>query len=124
VIIDEDKLFVLSNYSKVKGKKDSDHNTLISKFSLTITSKKPPREEYFNFKDKECQEIFFNETNYTSAFSACFENEKDIKEQGQAWFKTLNKFFHKSFKKVRFNGKVKETEISKLLDERRKTSWG
>ena len=52
VLIDEDNLFTLSNYSKVKGRVDSDHNTMIATFSLKKETmmEAPVRQE---FKDSE-----------------------------------------------------------------------
>ena len=50
----------------------------------------------------------------------CFESSENVKKQGKDWFKKLHNFFHKSFKKVRFNGKIKETEMNKLFELRRK----
>ena len=120
MVIDESKSYALSSYSKVRGKTHSDHNTMVVKFNLEFSKKKPPRNEYFNFKNKECQERFFHNTNNTKEFNLCFENTENVKRQGKDWFKILQKCFHKSFKKVRFNGKIKETEINKLFDVRRK----
>ena len=40
----------------------------------------------------------------------------NVKKQGEDWFKKMQKYFHKSFKKVRFNGKIKESEINKLFE--------
>ena len=120
MVIDESKSYALSSYSKVRGKTHSDHNTMVVKFNLEFSKKKPPRNEYFNFKNKECQDRFFHNTNNTKEFNLCFENTENVKRQGKDWFKILQKCFHKSFKKVRFNGKIKETEINKLFDVRRK----
>ena len=121
MIVDEEKLYALSNYSKTKGRIDSDHNPLLVVFDIQFSTKKASRDEYFNFKNKECQEVFFGLTSNTEIFTECFDDEKNIKDQGKQWFKSLNNFFHKSFKKIRYNGKVKETEINKLLDLRRET---
>ena len=120
ILIDESKLYALSSYSKLRGRIHSDHNTMVAKFNLEFFKKKPPRDEYFNFKNRECQKQFFHETNNTKEFSLCFENVKNVKSQGEDWFKKLGKFFHKSFKKVRFNGKFKESESNKLFEARRK----
>ena len=121
MLVDEEKLYSLSNYSKVKGKVDSDHNTLVMDLNIIFSRKKPSRDEYFNFKNKECQELFHSETSNTTEFSECLENEKSIEVEGGKWFSTLNKYFHKTFKKIRFNGKVKETPVTKLMDLRRET---
>ena len=68
MIIDEDKLYALSNYRKVKGehvKKDSDHNTLILNLKLEYFLKKTERMEFFNLKNSECQQAFFEKRNTT-----------------------------------------------------------
>ena len=60
MIIDEDKVFPLSRYTK--GRKiDSDHNTMVLYLNINYQMKKPYRKEFFNFKNKECQENFFSE---------------------------------------------------------------
>ena len=120
MIIDESKLYALSSYSKVRGEIHSDHNTMVVNFNLEFSKKRQPRNEYFNFKNKECQERFFCDTNNTKEFSTCFESSENVKKQGKDWFKKLHNFFHKSFKKLRFNGKIKETEMNKLFELRRK----
>ena len=120
MIIDESKSYALSSYSKSRGKIHSDHNTMVVKFNLEWSKKRPPREEYFNFKNKECQANFFKNTSNTKEFSFCFDNIESVRRQGELWFTQLQKSFHKSFKKVRYNGKIKETEISKLFDVRRR----
>ena len=120
MVIDESKLYALSSYSKVRGKIHSDHNTMVVNFNLEFSKKRQPRNKYFNFKNKECQERFFCDTNNTKEFSTCFESSENVKKQGKDWFKKLHNFFHKSFKKLRFNGKIKETEMNKLFELRRK----
>ena len=50
MIIDEEQKYVLSNYSKIKGKqvvKKSDHNPVILELLLEYTVKKPDRIETF-----------------------------------------------------------------------------
>ena len=47
-----------------------------------------------------------------------FENNLPFEEQTKNWEKTLNSFFHQSFKKIRVTGgKVVETKVSKLMDK-------
>ena len=63
--IDEEHLFVLTKYNKVKGKsvkKDSDHNTVVLDVDLQFNVKKPERIKYFNFRNNECQEKLYTET--------------------------------------------------------------
>ena len=122
MVIDEDQHYGLSNFSKVKGKhivKKSDHNPVILELSLEYILKKHDRIETFNFRNKECQMKFYNSTSSTSSFTNCFQQAGSLAEQSQKWFKTLNKEFHKSFKKIRYTGRNKATKISEILDKRR-----
>ena len=122
MIVDEDKLYALSKYVKVKGdyvKKDSDHNTLILYMNISYKTKKPSREEVFNFKNQECQREFFTITEETEDLSSCFMSNKTFDKQCKDWFKNLQTVFHKSFKKIRCQSRVKETEVSKLLEKRK-----
>ena len=95
----------------MKGKKDSDHNTLVMYLNIQFSSKKPGRVEYFNFKNEESQKAFCLETSNKPEFSQSFENEANIQVSGGKWFKTLNKYFQKTFKKNRLNGKNNKSFI-------------
>ena len=119
MIIDEEKQYTLSRYSKSGVKVDTDHNPLIMYLDIQFCAKKPGRVEYFNFKNKECQQMFFQETNFTLEFENCFDGDEGVKAKGKTWFKKLNNCFYKSFKKIRFTGKTKETNLTKLFDKRR-----
>ena len=119
MIIDEEKQYTLSRYSKSGIKVDTDHNPLIMYLDIQFCTKKPGRVEYFNFKNQDCQQFFFQETSTTTEFENCFEGDEGINVQGTNWFRKLNRSFHKSFKKVRFNGKSKETNLTQLFDKRR-----
>jgi hypothetical protein len=52
-------------------------------------------------------------------FSNCFKNDLDFEVQASNWRKTLDKFFHKSFKRVRITKRAskKKCEISDLMDK-------
>ena len=39
--IDESKVYALSSYSRLRGKTQSDHNTMIATFNLEFSKKKP-----------------------------------------------------------------------------------
>ena len=120
--IDEDRKFSLSRYRKVKGnmiKTDSDHHTEILELNISYIKKKSERMEVFNFKNKKCQDIFFNICEKSSNLSNCFKSDKSIEKQTNVWFKNLQNMFQKSFKKIRIKSKVINTEISQLLDGRK-----
>ena len=61
LIIDEEKEFPLSRYTKA-GKKHSDHTTMILNLDIEYHLKKPDRKELFNFKNIECQKACFQKT--------------------------------------------------------------
>ena len=109
--IDEEKSYVLSNYGCVGGKnykRDSDHNTLYMDLSLQIPVYREERKEIFNFKNRECQEVFFNLTEHSTSLRDCFQNSTSIDKQGKKWFKTLQGMFSTSFKKIRITKKQKK----------------
>ena len=123
MIIDEQKEFVLSNFSQEKKNKrviESDHNGLILEMSLQFSYQKPEREEMFNFRNKECQEIFKFETQNNEELLKSLENDLPIEVQSKKWLKTFNHIIHKCFNKVRICRKKNEnidTEKS-LIRER------
>ena len=122
MIIDEEKKFVLSNYTKVKGKhvkKDSDHFTTILEMNIEYTEKKPERVELFNFKDKECQKKFFEMTNNSTNLTECFLTDGNVDEQATKWFKRLKGIFYSSFRKIRHTSRNIQTELSTLMEARR-----
>ena len=118
MVIDEDRKYALSSYLNKKCR-DSDHFTITINFDIQYRKQKPVREEYFNFKNVECQEIFRNILNSENNLMQCLEKEdNDIEKQTDQWFKELNNIFQRSFKKIRKSGKVKDTEASTLLKKR------
>ena len=123
MMIDEKRINCLTNFNPAKrGKKvkESDHNPLIMDLSLKVCEMKSERQEMFNFKNLENQENFFNLTNETRKLTDCFKNDKSFPHQTNNWWKTLQSCFQQSFKKIRVTEtKVKETEISRLLGNRK-----
>jgi hypothetical protein len=79
---------------------------------------KEQREEIFNFRNKECQQIFKKHTTDTSKLSKAFLNDLPLQMQSKEWEKNLNSFFHQSFRKIRLTKKPKKNHISELLDRR------
>ena len=65
VTIDEDCKFCLGNFAQVKKNGrviETDHNTLIADFSISISKCKQERVEMFNLRNKTCQQLFKKET--------------------------------------------------------------
>ena len=75
--------------------------------------------EYFNLKNSECQQAFFEKTNTTRKLTECFLKAGGVEKQAEHWFKELKGMCHQSFRKIRHKNKKKETETSILLEQRR-----
>lgn len=122
--IDEEKAFVLTKFSKTKGKidiKESDHNILICNFEIKVNkAKKSKREEILNLKNKEGQQKFFDITDSTSILSESFKNNEEITKQTNNWHKNLQRIQYQSFKKIRITNRAKLTEEDLLLQNRTK----
>ena len=122
--IDEKREFCLSNFAQHKKNKrviESDHNSMLLEIELEISSKKPDRQEIFNFKKKEAQQAFFKETENNRELINCFNNELPFQVQSKKWEKIFNAILYKCFKKVRIckDKKKGNTRIG-LLQERLK----
>ena len=123
LLIDEEREFCLSNVAQIKKNKrvvETDHNAMIAEFNLKINKRKPDREEMFNLRNGDCQDIFKQFTDDSPELLSCFENNLPIEEQSRKWNKTLKSLFYKSFKKVRIvnNKKKEDTKLEGLLTER------
>ena len=108
--IDDDKNHTLTNYKPaIKGKRATytDHFTEILDVQLEVLPDKPQRREIFNFKDKQAQSIFKENTSKTKEFSKCFMNSKPLNQQINDWRNVLNDYCKMSFKKIRINAKKK-----------------
>ena len=83
---------------------------------------KSERRELFDFKNTESQQVFRDLTTNTREFSKCFENDLPFENQASNFRKVLNKFFYRSFKKIRITNKPKrnKTYIGDLMKERTK----
>ena len=123
MIVDEKREFSLGNYAqRHKNKRiiESDHNGLILELALEFSAQKPERKEFYNFRNKVCQEAFKRETETNRQLLECFENELSVEMQSKIWLKTFNSIIFKCFRKVRMGKKKKETFGNKnsLLRER------
>ena len=118
--IDEARSYVLTKYSKMRGKTiltESDHNPIICQFNYLwndATVNEKQRYEVFNFKDTDGL-LKFNELTSADTLSACF-NYGDIKVCGKKWLKAFKNILHRSFKKIRINNKqFKNEEVYSLM---------
>ena len=110
MLIDEDRIHVLTKYVTTKGilkKSESDHNFLYGKFKISVQiGNKEERLEVFNFKNLECQKLFFNETSDIKQSRECLLNDLNIEEKSHKLCQKLNNIFQKCFKKIRITGKM------------------
>jgi hypothetical protein len=94
MVVDEEKNYALTKIIKRKANTvmtQSDHNVMISKFSMTWNNEETKKEEVLNLKDKECQKRFKDETTNTKKLSEVFDTEEDLEKQTKKFLKRLNK---------------------------------
>ena len=125
MVIDEKRENALTNYNSVKkiGRViESDHNVESLEVNLIFSNEKQERITFFDFKNKEAQQVFKKLTSNTNEFSKCFENNLTFEAQAKKWRRVLDSFFHKSFKKIRISNKIRKrkSEIGDLMEKRQK----
>ena len=120
MLIDDQRLFTLTKFVSTKGiikQTKSDHNVLYCNFDLAYKQELRPqmRQEIFNLKNSECQEVFKYETENTSKFTDIFEKKEPIDMKAAKFRRCLNQSVRKSFKKIRVNKKGIASEIDQQL---------
>ena len=118
MLIDEDRVHVLTKYAKKGNNKVSDHNIMFAKFNIKyncIAIK--TRKEYFNLKNAENQEKFHAETTNSIKFSTCFSNTRSTAHNANLFFKYLKGSIHKTFKKIRVSSGDKSKQGEETLQE-------
>ena len=116
LIVNEQKDYALTKISKRKDNTEihqSDHNVMITKFSMNWAKDETEKEEVLNLKDKESQKRFKEETSNTKKLSEVFDNEDDLEKQTKKFLKRLQRCIHMCFKKVKIC-KDKVTDYEKL----------
>ena len=76
---------------------------------------KVSRRELFDFRNKEGQGKFFDLTNFTDKFTACFKSIQSEIYNINKFMKTLDDTFHQSFKKIRIKPKDTNDKPKTLL---------
>ena len=124
MLIDEERYFCLSNYAQYKKNKrviETDHNSIIAEFSLSVPKRKPERIELFNLRNKRCQAMFTEETHRNTQLVECFNNQYSIEVQCKMWLKTFNTILFKCFKKIRIvHNNRKKMSNGNLIKEHNK----
>ena len=88
MVIDEKRENALTNYNSVKkiGRViESDHNVESLEVNLIFSNEKQERITFFDFKNKDAQQVFKKLTSNTNEFSKCFENNLTFEAQAKKW---------------------------------------
>ena len=97
MIIDEERNFCLSNFAQLKKNGrviETDQNSMIADFDISILKRKPEPIELFNLRNEDCQKSLTKETNENNLLVECFENNLTFEAQCQNWLKTFNTILH------------------------------
>ena len=119
--IDEDKEMNLLNLAQMKQNRriiETDHNGLLLEMELDVGKSSPERQEIFNFRNKVCQETFYEETDKNEEILDCFKTELPFKVQSMKWKKSINNILHKCFRKIRISKRKEVSKTDNLLKER------
>ena len=101
LLVDEQKVYSLTNYSSKGNFVYSDHNSLIMNVNLEFMKQKTDRRIIFNYKNIKSFEQFKKVTSKTNKFSNCFLTNEPFSKQEKIWSKLLNGAIHKCFERVR-----------------------
>ena len=122
VLVDEEGNHALTKIIKTKNgitSKQSDHNTLVSKFKFSWNKKvHNDRMEMFNLKNRENQIKFKEITSNNDNLSVIFDNEDDLNVATNAFIMKLNKCITTCFKKIRVREKPNK-EVEELFQKRK-----
>ena len=105
MLIDEDRIHVLTKYAGTKGSKKkvlSDHNILYCRFSILYDQlNQQIRKEFFNLKSTEGRRAFLEYNSNSEKLSKCFLQNRTFPHNSNIFFHELKSCLHQSFKKVR-----------------------
>jgi hypothetical protein len=124
LVIDEEKKFVLTKYTKTKKgvkTKESDHNSLITKVLANWNkTKNNVRIEIYNLKDKDGQRKFKEMTDKDNLLSSSLKNkEKGINSRTKNFLKRIGYCISQCFRKVRICQTKRNKELEVLFNTRR-----
>ena len=117
-LVDEDKVYALTNYSNKKKAIHSDHNSLITTLKLKIEKKKEDRVTVFNYKDEESWRKFKLQTSVKGKFTKIFSSSIPFEKKVRKWEKMLKRSIHSCFNRIRLTKKKITKKCNKF--ERRK----
>ena len=116
-LIDEKKLYALSNYSKRDKVLHSDHNSLITSLNLYYDFQKPEKRTIFNFRDEIAMTKFKRKTSHDGIFTNIFRTKAPFKNKITKWVRTLKRTIFGCFKKVRLSVKGKKFKLCKNFNK-------
>ena len=122
LLVDEEREHELTKVMKNKGRNNtvlSDHNPMISNFTLKWNRKKKSKKiEMFNLKNNDGQSKFKNFTNTGICLSEVFDSNEDLNICTDKFIKRLNQVIRKSFKKIRICDRP-DKEVNELFEKRK-----
>ena len=90
-------------------------------FDVKHPNKNKERVEIYDFKNRESQMLFKVESSKTNTLTNCLKNPSmNFQQQVSNWKEGFDSQIKKCFKKIRLSGKIKESDLSKLITERTK----
>ena len=121
IIIDEDRVWALTNYTKKKGKSievPSDHNTFIINL-MCCKSERTLKKTIWDFKNKDSMTKFKEETEYQKIHET-WEADGDATEKYKKWYKQLQSTLYKCFKKITIKQKNHNQTTTEIVNQKRK----
>ena len=127
MIIDEKREYPLCNFAQARKNKriiESDHNTIVANFDISVQKRKPERIELFNLRNKNCQKKFTEETHTNTQLVECLEIKLTLEEQSRNWLKIFDSILYKCFRKIRVvnNKKMEKNLVYERLELKREVN--
>ena len=101
LLIDEKKIYSLTNYSCKTKTVYSDHNSLVMNVNLEYQKQKQERKIVFNFRNLNSLRKFKTSTTNTNKFTTCFNEIEPFSKQVKQWSNLFNGTIRKCFERVR-----------------------
>ena len=118
LLIDENKIYSLANYSAKSKTMYSDHNSLITEMNINMNIIKPQRRVIYNYKNVEGFKKFKFDTSKKGKFSNIFNNNLSFGKQIKLWHKKFKFTLKNCFSKVRL--KTNKVKKCKKFTKRKK----
>ena len=111
----------ITRYSTNEKAVSSDHAPLLMEVTLESVPTKKIKTVIPNFNDKESQMKFRQATSHTTAFTDCFQGDKNVLTQCETWLSKVKAHIKISFKKIRIRPlKIRSSAADGLIKQRNK----